>query len=123
MKSDSPIHINTRCKKLLKHIFIFGIITCFLPKISISQEPYKLQEMFMDAEAWFYFQDYKNSLPLYQKVQEAYPENDNINYKIGFCYLNIDGQKHKAIPYLKKAAENITFNYTRESFYERKAPA
>ena len=122
MKSDSPIHINTRCKKLLKHIFIFGIITCFLPKISISQEPYKLQEMFMDAEAWFYFQDYKNSLPLYQKVHEAYPENDNINYKIGFCYLNIDGQKHKAIPYLEKAAENITFNYTRESFYERKAP-
>ena len=122
MKPASPIHINTRCKKLLKYIYIFGIISCLLPKNSMSQEPYKLQEMFMDAEAWFYFQDYKNSLPLYQKVHEAYPENDNINYKIGFCYLNIDGQNHKAIPYLEKAAENITFNYTRESFYERKAP-
>jgi len=123
MKIAVLIHIRTKCKSLLKYIFIFGIIICLPLKNSISQEPYKLQEMFMDAEAWFYFQDYKNSLPLYQKVQEAYPENDNINYKIGFCYLNIDGQKHKAIPYLKKAAENITFNYTRESFYERKAPA
>ena len=113
---------STRCRKLLKCIFIIGIFICLSPKSSIGQEPYKLQEMFMDAEAWFYFQDYKNSLPLYKKVHEAYPQNDNINYKIGFCYLNIDGQKHKAIPYLKKAAENITFNYTRESFYERKAP-
>ncbi|MGM0497664.1 MAG: tetratricopeptide repeat protein [Bacteroidota bacterium] len=78
--------------------------------------------MFKDAETWFYFQDYENSLPLFQKVHEVYPENDNINYKIGFCYLNIDGKKRKAIPYLEKAAKNTTYNYTRESFYERKAP-
>jgi hypothetical protein len=98
------------------------MIASIQPKDSLGQEPYQLQEMFMNAESWFYFQDYRNSLPLFLKVNEAYPENDNINYKIGFCYLNIDGQEHKAIPYLKKAAENTTFSYTRESFYERKAP-
>ncbi len=118
----SSLHKKQKSTQLLSCIFFFWMITCFLPTNSISQEPYELQEMFMDAEAWFYFQDYKNSLPLYKRVHEAYPENDNINYKIGFCYLNIDGQKRKAIPYLEKAAENITYNYTRESFYERKAP-
>jgi hypothetical protein len=108
--------------KLLSIALLLVIIISSYPKSSFSQETYQLQEMFMNAESWFYFQDYKNSLPLYLKVNEAYPENDNINYKIGFCYLNIDGNEHKAIPYLEKAAENTTFNFTRESFYERKAP-
>jgi len=76
----------------------------------------------MEAEGWFYFQDYKTALPLYLRVHEEYTENDNLSYKIGFCYLNLDGQKHQAIPYLKEAAENTTFNYTRESFYQTKAP-
>jgi hypothetical protein len=115
-------HIRKKCNKVLTFLFLTGMITILSPKITLSQEAYQLQEMFMNAESWFYFQDYKNSLPLYLKVNNAYPENDNINYKIGFCYLNIDGQEHKAIPYLEKAAENTTFSYTRESFYERKAP-
>lgn len=76
----------------------------------------------MDAETWFYFQDYKNSLPLYLRLNRQYPDNDNVNYKIGFCYLNLDGLKDKAIPYLKNASENTTFNFSRESFYEKKAP-
>lgn len=76
----------------------------------------------MDAESWFYFQDYKNSLPLYQRVHQQLPDHDNVSFKIGFCYLNLEGQKHKAIPYLKKASENTTFNFSREAFYQRKAP-
>jgi hypothetical protein len=104
-------------KPLLPLFFIF------IASLGHTQQPtYKLQELFMDAETWFYFQDYKNSLPLYLRVHEAYPENHNVNYKIGFCYLNIEGQKEKAIPYLKKAAENTTFNYNREAFYEKEAP-
>ncbi|GEM_PF-1142609 len=87
-----------------------------------AQETYKLEELFMDAESWFYFQDYKNSLPLYKQVHQAFPGHDNVNFKIGFCYLNIDGKKDQAIPYLKKAADNTTFNYNREAFYQRKAP-
>lgn len=114
--------IKRRCNYVLAFLLLCGLTTTLFPKTSLSQETYQLQEMFMNAESWFYFQDYKNSLPLYLKVNEAYPENDNINYKIGFCYLNIDGQEHKSIPYLEKAAENTTFSYTRESFYERKAP-
>ncbi len=117
-----PHQIKKRCSHIFTFILLSGMVAILYPKASLSQETYQLQEMFMNAETWFYFQDYKNSLPLYLKVNEAYPENDNINYKVGFCYLNIDGQGHKAIPYLEKAAENTTFSYTRESFYERKAP-
>jgi len=121
---------NNITNNLLNKEIIFRWLKPLLPLFFIiiassghTQQPtYKLQELFMDAETWFYFQDYKNSLPLYKRVHEAYPENYNVNYKIGFCYLNIEGQKEKAIPYLKKAAENTTFNYNREAFYEKEAP-
>ncbi len=116
------IHIPGILKKLFLLVSMACIITGISAEKAKSQEAYQLQELFMDAEAWFYFQDYKNSLPLYLRVHNAYPENHNVNYKIGFCYLNIDGQKHKAIPYLEKAAENTTFNFSNETFYEKEAP-
>ena len=105
-------------KVLLLLILSWGAFSfqCF------SQETYKLEELFMDAESWYYFQDYKTALPLYQQVHQQFPEHDNVNFKIGFCYLNIDGQKHKAIPYLQEASENTTFTFPREAFYQRKAP-
>jgi hypothetical protein len=108
--------------KALKHLLLVVMLCNLSHQHTSAQETYKLQELFMNAESWFYFQDYKNSLPLYLRVHQAYPENDNINYKIGFCYLNMDGQKHKAIPYLKNAANNTTFNFSEEAFYEKQAP-
>jgi len=103
---------------LLIFLFVWGALS----SSSLSQETYKLEELFMDAETWYYFQDYKTALPLYQKVHQELPDHDNVNFKMGFCYLNIDGQKHKAIPYLKDASDNTTFNFPREAFYQRKAP-
>jgi len=115
-------HISKQWRKMLCCSYLAGMLLLLAPGHNQAQEIYQLEDMFMNAETWFYFQDYKNSLPLFLKVHDAYPENDNINYKIGFCYLNIDGQENKAIPYLKRAAANTTFNFTRESFYEREAP-
>ena len=36
--------------------------------------------------------------------------------------MNINGQKDKAIAFLEEASKNVTFNYTRESLFERQAP-
>ncbi len=105
-----------------RYIIITSILYSFILSPANAQETYQLKDMFMDAESWFYFQDYENSLPLYLEILDAYPENHNFNYKAGICYLNLEGQKHKAIPYLKKATENTTFNYSQEAFYEKKAP-
>jgi len=104
-------------------IFILSfllILICYKPVV--CQNEYKIEELFMEAEAWFYFQDYRTSLPLYIQVHEEFPENDNLHYKIGLCYLNINGQKDKAISFLEEASKNVTFNYTRESLFERQAP-
>lgn len=120
------INFNYNSCCLQRHIFRYTLVVTLLFSFYInplySQEAYKLKDMFMDAESWFYFQDYENSLPLYLKILDAYPENHSFNYKAGICYLNIEGEKHKAIPYLEKAIENTTLNYSEEAFYEKKAP-
>jgi outer membrane protein OmpA-like peptidoglycan-associated protein/tetratricopeptide (TPR) repeat protein len=77
---------------------------------------------FSDAEYYFLYQDFSEALPLYLKLAEEEPQNSNICYKIGVCYLNLSGQKVKAIPYLESAVKSIGQNYKEGSFKELSAP-
>jgi outer membrane protein OmpA-like peptidoglycan-associated protein/tetratricopeptide (TPR) repeat protein len=77
---------------------------------------------FSDAEYYFLYQDFNEALPLYLKLAEEEPNNSNICYKIGVCYLNLSGQKVKAIPYLERASKSIGQNYREGSFKETSAP-
>ena len=56
---------------------------------SYSQEYYQLEETFLDADSWFFYEDYKEALPLFLKVLESDSLNYNVMYKIGYCYLNV----------------------------------
>ncbi len=78
--------------------------------------------MFVEAESYFLFEEYKDALPLYQRILQADPENFNINYKIGICYLNDIYQVQKSIPYLEKAVTGTDPNSKTNSFKEKKAP-
>ncbi len=48
--------------------------------------------------------------------------NANINYKLGQCYLETSGEKHKALKYLEKASENVSRNFDPMSPTEKTAP-
>ncbi len=78
--------------------------------------------MFVEAESYFLFEEYKDALPLYQRILQTDPENFNINYKIGICYLNDVYQVQKSIQYLEKAVTGIDANSKTNSFKEKKAP-
>ena len=61
-------------------------------------------------------------MPLYLKIHRADPDNDNINYKIGVCFLNDPYQKDKSIRYLEDASKNINPKYKENNFKEKTAP-
>ncbi len=82
----------------------------------------KLKSLFLEAESYFLFEEYKDALPLYQRILKADPDNYNINYKIGICYINDVYQKHKAISYLEKAVQGTSPAYRQNNFKERMAP-
>ncbi|MDY0201889.1 MAG: OmpA family protein [Tenuifilaceae bacterium] len=79
--------------------------------------------IFADAEYYFLFNDVKEALPLYLKLIDKASDNANLNYRVGSCYLNIKGVKHKSIPYLQEAVKNINPSYQEGSYKEKGAPS
>ncbi|NJK98533.1 MAG: tetratricopeptide repeat protein [Bacteroidales bacterium] len=54
--------------------------------------------------------------------KRGYDDNGNINYRIGQCFLNIPGEKSKAIPYLEQAVQLANAKYQEGVFKEKNAP-
>ena len=89
---------------------------------SFGQTQQDINNLFRDANAYFYFEDYEEALALYLDIYESFPNNQNIDYRIGICYLNIAGKKEKAIPYLERAVQNVSHRYNESSIKETQAP-
>ena len=77
---------------------------------------------FYDGEFFLSEESYQDALISFNKVYDAgYQDNANLNYRIGVCYLNIEGEKDQAIPYLLKAVTHISENYREGNFNETAA--
>ena len=103
-------------------IVISTILVVWLPLFVLSQTRTEIDETYRNANSYFYFEDYEEALALYQKIYHLQPDNYNLNFRIGFCYLNIPGNKHKAIQYLEKAVQSTTSWFNEESITEQRAP-
>ncbi len=47
---------------------------------------------------------FNQSAVIWKELVEGQPENSNLNWKLGFAYMNSYNQKEKALPFLEKAA-------------------
>lgn len=63
------------------------------------------------AELMLIDENYDGALVLFIKLDSIWPDNANLNYKIGFCYMHIRASKQEAIPYLEKAVRNVSLSY------------
>jgi outer membrane protein OmpA-like peptidoglycan-associated protein len=79
-------------------------------------------DLYSEAIEYMFSGDYGEALPLLLNLQERGFSSPNVSYKIGECYLNIRGQKTKAIPYLKEAAQKVSGAHTGNSLKEEYAP-
>lgn len=99
------------------------IILIFIGSLTLQGQTKKeVEELYKDANSYYYFEDYEEALALFLQVYNKYPDNYNLCFKIGVCYLNIPGYKQQSIPYLEKAATNTKRNYNEQSILEMKAP-
>jgi len=87
-----------------------------------SQAKIENKLTFYDAESWILFEDYKEALQIYLRLNRIFPTNSNFKYRIGQCYSNIPGEKDKAISYLEDAVKNINPRYREGKFKETGAP-
>lgn len=104
-----------------KNLILLILILISFSHLHSQGEP-DYREMFLEAESFFLFEEYNEALPLYLRLSNKYPENDNINYKIGVCYLNNIYEKEKSISYLERAVTDINPKYKDNNFKETSAP-
>ena len=102
---------------------IFSFILSTIPYHSNGQQDKQFKKAFLRAEGFFFYEDdYKLAIPLYEQLIEMDPDNANINFKLGVCYLETPGNKADAISCLEKSIEKISTNYEEGNYKERSAP-
>ena len=86
-------------------------------------ENYSFKEKFEAANTFMMVdQLYDLALPIWEGLVKEQPDNYNLNFKLGYCLLNIYHRKSESLPYLEKASESISNNYAPYSFEETNAP-
>jgi hypothetical protein len=89
---------------------------------SNGQEIKNMQNLFLETEYFFLNGDYSDALPSYLQLYEQMPENANLAYRIGACYLNIHGQKNLSIDYLETASKNMSAKHKEGTISHISAP-
>lgn len=104
----------------IPRFLLLSILLIFYSASSYTQSRKEMQAIFTRAESHYVYEEYELANPLYLILED--PENMNISYKIGTCYLGIPDEKDKAIPYLEAAVKEASYNAKTRSFKEKRAP-
>jgi len=108
---------------MIKRLTLLVLFVTLLPGNYLhSQAKAEIKMMFYEAESWILFEDFREALPTYQRLLQFYPTNSNYKYRIGQCYLNIPGEKDKAISFLEEVVKDINPKYKEGKFKEKGAP-
>jgi Tol biopolymer transport system component len=73
-----------------------------------AQENKDLEDSFLEAEYFLMNESYSDALTYYLQLYEKLPDNANLAYCVGVCYLNIPGTKNLSIQYLENAIKNMS---------------
>ena len=108
-----------------KNNFIF-IILLFIYSFSFSNNintERELKKIYHDAEYSFIFDLFDEAADSYLKILEKQPDNSNIHYKLGLCYLQIaeDDNIKKAVSQLELAVKKTSEKY-KNKYKEKNAP-
>lgn len=87
-------------KKCLFAAFIFPVVLFSQEDESITRTSPKAAEEKLLAG------NFEDALADFKELHAADPQNDKLNYNIAVCYLNYNGNKAKAVPYLEKIVHN-----------------
>ncbi|TND06566.1 MAG: tpn50 [Bacteroidetes bacterium] len=101
---------------------LFAFISLFLFAAPVFAKKNEVKKKWSQAELAFAAEDYEKALSLYLEVLDKQPDNNNVRFKIGVCYLNSASDKTKAESFLEPASRAVSEKYRETSFKEKQAP-
>lgn len=105
-----------------KITIIFTIFFLYTFTVSAQKAPRKIKDPFLEAYSSMQYGGYNNAVKYLKEIEEMGEINANVSYNMGLCYLNLLGDKSRAIPYLQKAVQKISKDYKDGSYKEMNAP-
>lgn len=112
-----------KLKKLkMKKISVLLFFSLILFKSYSQRHDDVFVNKFLKAEQLIEKGDFPTALIYYKELLNDEPDNANLNFKAGFCYLNTVIEKSKAIEYLEKAVKNIDIDVKIDDPDETSAP-
>lgn len=87
-----------------------------------AQENKQLQNTFLEAEYFFMNEDYSDAINYYLQIYTELPDNANIAFCIGVCYLNMPGKKDISVKYLEAAVKNMSAKHKEGTINQVSAP-
>jgi len=100
-----------------------SFVLFFLGLISLTQAQFNsnFKRLYEVADGLIYQENYIDALPYFQKLDSMAPNNANIQFYLGLCYLKSFDEKNEASKYLELASQNISTDYY-GNFNEKSAP-
>jgi hypothetical protein len=107
---------------VMKKILFSGIFILF-SIIGLAQDGSgSYTKKFTDGNYHIEYGNFELALPIFIDLLANDPDNANLNFKVGMCYLKGVKNKKASIPYLEKAAQKVNRNYDDLNPYEKNAP-
>jgi outer membrane protein OmpA-like peptidoglycan-associated protein len=103
-------------------LFLFLFFYCIFNSLFSQGDKSEYREHFSQGNLLILEQNYPLALKHFLDAYRIDSTNANINYKLGFCYLQSATEKSKALPFLEKAIKNVSHNYDEMEPREKKAP-
>jgi tetratricopeptide (TPR) repeat protein len=75
-----------------------------------------------DADYYLMEKEFSKAKNIYLNILRSEPDNANVKYRLGICYLYSEDEKEKAIQYLEEAGQKVAEKYNPSSFKEINAP-
>lgn len=105
-------------KVILSYIFSALVVLSFAQQDGEGS----FAKKFTDGNYHIEYGNYDLALPIFLDLLSTDPDNANLNFKVGMCYLKGKKNKKASIPYLEKAAQKTNRNYDDLNPYEKNAP-
>jgi len=103
-------------------INIIFIVLLSVNSLIAQRHSEQFEQKFLKGEQLIEKGDFPSALVTYKELLAEEPDNANLNFKTGFCYLNTVLEKTKAIEYLEKAIQDINSNADIDNPDELAAP-
>jgi tetratricopeptide (TPR) repeat protein len=106
----------------MKKSILIALFTLLLSNWIFPQNKKELKRTFIEANSYYLYGNYQFANDLFLIIYGQNPDNSNLAYKIGNCYLNTPFEKSKAIPYLENAVQHTDYKANENSYRETQAP-